>query len=70
MGVTPEDLRALARTSADFARCARFHQLVIEAAGLTENLYAAHVAGLLADGHSIAAIQLDQAACHLAREVA
>lgn len=69
--MTPEDLRALASTSADFARCARFYQHALTARGRTWlAVEAAKTAGHLADGHSIAAIQLDQAACALQRETA
>ena len=66
--MTPDLLRALARSSADFARMARVSQLALQAKGKTWlAAQAAVVAGELADGHSIAALQLDQAACQMAR---
>ena len=69
--MTPGELQAMARTSADFARMARVSQLALETKGRTWLAQqAAVVAGQLADGHSIAALELDRAACQMTREVA
>lgn len=67
-GISAATLRELARTSADFARMARVSQLALQAKDKTWlATQASAVAGELADGHSIAALQLDQAACRLLR---
>lgn len=69
--MTAADLRALARESADMARMARFHQLVITAKEKNWlNVEAARVAHDLADGHITASLYLDAAACQLTGEAA
>lgn len=67
-GISAATLHELARTSADFGRMARVYQIALGVKGRTRLAAdAARVAGELADGHLMAAIQLDQAACRLLR---
>lgn len=69
--MSPHELRRLARTSADLARMSRFYQHALVANGRTWLArLAAEVAADLADGHTTAAIYLDQAASQMARESA
>jgi hypothetical protein len=67
--MSPELLRALARESADQARCARFFSLTLAKNHKTWlGAAAAEVAAQLADAHTSAAIALDVEACRLSRE--
>jgi hypothetical protein len=69
--MTPTELRAAARQSANLARVTRYYSLALfitDRTGLAAA--AARVASELADAYCVCAIQLDRAACQQAREAA